>query len=118
MCRDDAGSVTVAGVSVILAVVALALVIGTGVAGMLQGHRASAAADLTALSAATVMQHKGLEEACGTAEEIAEANSARLTSCELVRGEDTDYGPSGVVGIGVTVVVAGTTASAAAGAVN
>lgn len=117
-CRDDTGSVTVAGVSVILAVVALALVIGTGVAGMLQGHRASAAADLTALSAATVMQHKGLEEACGTAEEIAEANGARLDSCELVRGDDTDYGPSGGVGIGVTVVVAGTTASAAAGAVT
>ncbi len=118
MCRDDAGSVTVAGVSVILAVVALALVIGTGVAGMLQGHRASAAADLTALSAATVMQDKGLEEACGTAEEIAEANSARLTSCELVRGEDTDYGPAGVEGVGVTVVIASRTATAEAGPVR
>ncbi len=109
---------TVAGAAVILAVVALVLVIGTGVTGMLQGHRASAAADLTALSAATVMQHAGVDEACVVAEDVAVANNARLVSCDPVRGEDTDYGPAGLEGIGITVVVAGKTAAAEAGPVK
>ncbi|AHW63016.1 Rv3654c family TadE-like protein [Corynebacterium glyciniphilum] len=109
---------TVAGAAVILAVVALVLVIGTGVTGMLQRHRASAAADLTALSAATVMQHAGVDEACVVAEDVAVANNARLVSCDLVRGEDTDYGPAGLEGIGITVVVAGKTAAAEAGPVK
>jgi secretion/DNA translocation related TadE-like protein len=113
--NDDAGNVTVAGAAVILAVVALALLIGSGVTGMVQSHRATHAADLTALSAASLMQRVGVVEACAAARGIAEDNGARLTSCDLVSGDDTAYGPPGVEGISVTVSVAGTTASAAAG---
>jgi secretion/DNA translocation related TadE-like protein len=116
--NDDAGNVTVAGAAVILAVVVLALLIGSGVTGMVQSHRATHAADMTALSAASVMQWASVADACAVARGIAEDNGARLTSCDLVSGDDTAHGPAGLEGISVTVSVAGTTASAAAGPVG
>ncbi|MEY8566289.1 Rv3654c family TadE-like protein [Corynebacterium sp.] len=115
---DDAGNVTVAGSAVILAVVASALVVATGVTGMLQSHRATLAADMTALSAATVMQRAGVEEACTVAAAVARDNGAALNSCAPVRGEQTDHGPEGLEGISVTVTVTGRTATAEAGPVQ
>ncbi|WP_420098336.1 Rv3654c family TadE-like protein [Corynebacterium sp.] len=118
LCGDDAGSATVAGAAVILAVVALALLIGTGVTGLVQGQRASSAADVTALSAATVLDRAGPEAACEAAASVAAANGARLTLCALVWGEQTDHGPAGAEGMDVTVSIGGRTASAAAGPVR
>lgn len=115
--EDDSGSVTVVGALVILALVALSLVVVLGVSWLVQAHKARAAADLTALSAASVLQYAGHDQACSTAVEVAERNSAELLSCALIDGGQTPYGTPGEQGVSVEVTVSGRSASAAAGPV-
>lgn len=104
---DEDGAATVAGVGVILGVTALAGLVGLQVTGLVQQHRADAAADLTALSAATVQVTADTARACVLAGEIATANGADLTDCRAVTGGGADA-PGGTVGetgilVGVTV---------------
>lgn len=95
--------------------VALSLVIVHGVTGVVNGHRAVAAADLTALSAAVVMQTSGIDSACRVADSVASDNGAELTECAQVSGDRMPYGTGGELGVMVTVVVAGQSREASAG---
>ena len=80
----DRGSATVwvLALSGVLAVVGLAAVL-VG-AAVVARHRASSAADLSALAAAGRAVAGG--DACGTAAEIAGANAAELTHCAVDAG--------------------------------
>lgn len=115
--RNEDGSATVAGVGVILGIIAIATFLGLQVTGLVQQHRADAAADLTALSAATVRISSGVPEACGRAAEIAESNGASLTQCHETTGggPDAPGGTAGEVGILVEVTVGSRSAVAVAG---
>lgn len=113
--RDDEGSATVVGAAMILGIVALCLLIVHGVTGLIQEHRALAAADLTALSAATVLQRAGIDEACSVAGTVAKDNGADLRACTVVDGAETPYGTSGLQGVRVEVSVSGSSAPAMAG---
>jgi secretion/DNA translocation related TadE-like protein len=114
---DEDGSATVAGVGVILGIIAIATFLGLQVTGLVQQHRADAAADLTALSAATVQVSSGVSEACGRAAEIAESNGASLTQCHEVTGGGPDAlaGTPGEVGVLVEVTVGSRSAVSVAG---
>lgn len=111
------GSATVAGVSVILGIVALSASAALHLAGVVDQHRADSAADLVALSAATVQVVSGTGQACRLAAEVADANGAELTGCrEIVGGgPDAPGGTAREVGVLVTVVVEGRAGTAAAG---
>ncbi|MDN5727176.1 MAG: flp pilus-assembly TadE/G-like family protein [Propionibacteriales bacterium] len=78
--RDQHGSGTVlalGAMAILAAVLAVALVVGSyGVAD----HRATTAADQTALSAATVAAEGG--DACAAARRAADSNQARLVACQ------------------------------------
>lgn len=114
---DEEGSATVAGVGVILGIIAVVTFLGLQVAGLVQQHLADAAADLTALSAATVQVSSGVDEACGRASAIADSNGASLTQCREVTGGGADApgGTLGEVGILVEVTVGSRSAVAVAG---
>lgn len=115
--RDEDGYATVAGVGVILGIIAIATFLGLQVTGLVQQHRADAAADLTSLSAATVQVSSGVSEACGRAAEIAESNGASLTQCHEVTGggPDAPAGTPGEVGVLVEVTVGSRSAVSVAG---
>ncbi|MGP9758553.1 Rv3654c family TadE-like protein [Corynebacterium sp. AOP12-C2-36] len=115
---DDEGSATVVGAALILGVVALSLLIVHGVTGLVQGHRASAAADLTALSAATVLQRAGIDEACSVARTVARGNGAEVRACTVVDGAATPYGTAGLQGVRVEVAVSRSVAQASGGPVG
>ncbi len=70
----------------VLGLIAIVVLLGmTGVslgAGLVARHRAAAAADLSALSAAAHVLERG-GAACETAAHVASAQGARLTSCRL-----------------------------------
>lgn len=102
----------------ILGLIALCLVIVRGVSVVVSHHRAVAAADLVALSAATVIQSDTLDRSCAVASQIAESNGAGLTDCRAVDGQDVPYGVPGETGILVKVTVSGQHAEAAAGPVG
>jgi secretion/DNA translocation related TadE-like protein len=94
----DRGSATVwvLALSGVLAAVGLAAVlVGTAVVAR---HRATSAADLSALAAAGrgVAGH----DACRTAAEIADANAAELTSCVVGAGAVVDVEVSVTVRLG------------------
>lgn len=114
---DEEGSATVAGVGVILGIIAVATLLGLQVTGLVQQHRVDAAADLTALSAATVQVSAGVGEACERASSIAESNGAALRQCREVTGGEADApgGTPGEVGILVEVTVGSRSAVAVAG---
>lgn len=114
---DEDGSATVAGVSVILGITALAALVGLHATGLVQQHRADAAADLTALSAATVQVTAGVTEACARASSVAAANGAGLSDCREVTGGSGDApgGTAGETGILVEVTVGDRSAVAVAG---
>lgn len=67
-------------------------------------HRAQAAADLAALAAAGVLP-SGQETACGVAREVAAANSATVTACE-VAGLDVVVRVEARAAVGVARAVA------------
>lgn len=115
--RDEDGSATVAGVGVILGIIAIATFLGLQVTGLVHQHRADAAADLTALSAATVQVSSGVAEACERASAIAESNGASLTQCHEVTGggPNAPGGTVGEVGVLVEVTVGSRSATAVAG---
>lgn len=115
--EGDEGAATIAGVGVILAVVALAASLGYHLTGVVNDHRAKAAADMTAISAATVQVTSGTEEACIHAAIIAEKNGGSLTRCRETMGGSADAPQGGVgeIGVYVEVTVIGRTARAAAG---
>lgn len=94
---DEEGSATVGGVGAILGLIAVATLLGVHVTGLVNQHRADAAADLTALSAATVQVGAGVGEACARASSVAEANGATLTDCCEIVGGGPDA-PAGTVG--------------------
>ena len=75
----------------VLAFLALLLLLGAAsgvVAALVRAHRtAQAAADLAALAAAAAAARGG--DACTTGAQIAAANDARLTRCELVGRDAT-----------------------------
>lgn len=108
-----------AGVGVILGIIALATFLGVQVTGVVQQHRADAAADLTALSAATVQVTAGVAEACGRASSVAASNGASLSQCREVTGGGADApgGTVGEMGILVEVTVGGPVGSRSAVAV-
>ncbi|WP_449385812.1 Rv3654c family TadE-like protein [Cellulomonas soli] len=78
---DDRGSGTV----VVVALVAVVLVLGSGLGLLAGAHgatgQAQAAADLAALAGAAALPRSGLEQACAIAEETAARNGARVTAC-------------------------------------
>lgn len=86
--RDERGSASVLMVGVMAVVIVLsgaAMV----VAGYLIGqHRARAAADLAALSAAAVFQQGA--DGCAQARRTAAQNGARLSGCDRV-GDEVDF---------------------------
>ena len=86
--RNERGSATMLMIGLMAVVVLLS---GTAmlVAGYLVGqHRARAAADLSALSAAAVFQGGG--DGCTQARQTARRNDARLTRCDRV-GDRVDW---------------------------
>ncbi|AWT25295.1 hypothetical protein Csp1_04750 [Corynebacterium provencense] len=113
----DDGSATVAGVGVILGVIALAALVGFRTSGLVEQHRAVAAADLVALSAATVQLVTGTADACARAASVAEENGADLSDCRAVTGggPDAPGGTAGSEGVLVVVTVGQASATAVAG---
>jgi secretion/DNA translocation related TadE-like protein len=95
--RAERGSASILMIGIIAVVVALssaALVIAGYATGY---HRARAAADLSALSAAAAFQQG--RDACAQARQTARQNGARLNRCDLV-GDAIDF----VITVGVSVV--------------
>lgn len=85
VAHDQAGTATVWATAWILVFALVAGVGGVlGVAASRQ-HHVDGAADLTALSAAQVLQRGG--DACSTAREVAVANQVVLSSCRTVRDD-------------------------------
>ncbi|AGP31724.1 hypothetical protein A606_10425 [Corynebacterium terpenotabidum Y-11] len=109
-----------AGVGVILGIIALTTLLGLQITGLVYRHRADAAADLTAISAATVQVMAGTDEACARAGEIAASNGARLSECREVTGGSSDApaGTVGEVGILVEVTVGGTASGGLGGSLG
>lgn len=79
--RTDRGAATLFAAALAMVLVTAATIAILVVTAVLAGHRARAAADLTALAGATAAA-EGLN-ACRTAGAVAEANGATLTSCRL-----------------------------------
>ncbi|MFW5472644.1 Rv3654c family TadE-like protein [Knoellia sp. CPCC 206450] len=81
------------GSGTVLVVAAVAAVLLLGIAGLQVGaaasaaHRARAAADLSALAAASALQEGGADP-CGRAAHLARRNSARVVDC-LLRPDDS-----------------------------
>jgi secretion/DNA translocation related TadE-like protein len=94
-----AGTMLVAGIVLVLAVVAL---VGVAAGGYDTAQRAtSGAADLVALSAATAYRDGG--DACAAARSIAADNGVELSGCTTA-GDSFDYAVSVTVRRHVTVV--------------
>ena len=74
---DDHGYATI-----VAAVVSLAVVVAGIVSTVVNSHRAQAAADLSAVAAATAL-YAG-NDPCGTARITAELNQARVLSCQVI----------------------------------
>jgi len=101
---DQRGVATVMMVGV-LAVVMLISGAAMIVAGYALGHhRARAAADLAALSAAAAFEQGG--DGCAQARRTAAANGAKVTSCEQI-GDIVDFVFTVKVGLRATIRVAG-----------
>ncbi|HIW92071.1 MAG TPA: flp pilus-assembly TadE/G-like family protein [Candidatus Corynebacterium avicola] len=111
----DDGSVTVIGAAVILGIIACCLLIVQVTVAVVAQHRAVAAADLVAVSAATVLLTAGEQQACSVAAQVASGNGSELVSCGTVDGTATNHGTPGVTGMAVKVRVGTREARAAAG---
>lgn len=84
--RDESGAASVWAVSLVALLGVALLVVALVVDVLAARSRASAAADLAALAAAPAAAVSS-PMACSVASSVAEANGARLTSCEVVSGE-------------------------------
>lgn len=114
----DDGSVTIIGAAVVLGIIACCLLIVQATIEVVSHHRAVAAADLVAVSAATVLLTAGETRACSVAAQVATGNGAELMSCRTIDGTTTSHGTPGVTGIAVDVRVASRDATASAGPVD
>lgn len=94
--RDERGGGTMLMIGVCLVVMVLGYTAMIICGYLIAGHRARAAADLAALSAATTASQGG--DPCGAARRNAQAHRARITSCERV-GDQIDF----VVSVTATV---------------
>lgn len=79
---DDHGYATIVSATIVAAVVSLAVVVAGIVSTVVNSHRAQAAADLSAVAAATAL-YAG-NDPCGTARITAEHNQARVLSCQVI----------------------------------
>lgn len=75
----DAGSATVAGIGAVVAFVAMGAAVAAGAGAVRAEALAQAVADAAALSGAASAREGG--EGCGTALDVAVANSAELVGC-------------------------------------
>ncbi len=80
--RTDRGAATVFAAALAMVLVMAATVAVLVATSVLAGHRARAAADLSALAGATAAA--GGLDACRTAQSVAAANGATVTACDLV----------------------------------
>jgi secretion/DNA translocation related TadE-like protein len=102
--RDERGSATFLMVGV-MAVVVLLSGAALLVAGYALGnHRARAAADLSALSAAAAFERAG--DGCAQARRTARANGARVTHCDRA-GDEVDFVVTVQVAVSVRTRVPG-----------
>lgn len=86
-CRshtDERGSGSMLVVCVVMVLLVIGLLVSWQAAWLVSGARARSAADLVALAAARAQQTG--RPACPVADETAEANAARLVSCEVITG--------------------------------
>lgn len=82
---DDRGYATILSASIVAAVVSVAIVVAGIVTHVVNSHRAQAAADVSAVAAATAF-YAG-NDACEVADTTASLNHAEVVSCQLVGGE-------------------------------
>lgn len=82
--NDERGSGSILVVGVVMVLLVVGLVVGWQAAWLVSGVRARSAADLVALAAAGAQQTG--RPACPVAEKTADANGARLVSCEVTTG--------------------------------
>ncbi|MBO3723559.1 flp pilus-assembly TadE/G-like family protein [Actinomyces bowdenii] len=120
LTRRPDGDETGAGTVMALAIIAVALSLGLGAIGLIQAQgasgRARSAADLAALAGATALSSVlAPGDPCATAERVARANGARLTSCRI-SGEDVSVDV--VVPVRILGLARQAGASARAGPVN
>jgi secretion/DNA translocation related TadE-like protein len=98
--RDEQGFVAVATAGLILVLVCVAALLASLGAVAVARHRAASAADLAALAGA---QHalEGAGPSCDAARQVAEAQGARLATCELHGAEvvvEVSVRPAGRIG--------------------
>ncbi|MGE2732846.1 Rv3654c family TadE-like protein [Mycolicibacterium vaccae] len=79
---DEQGAASVVGAAAIAAIVAVTAAVGSVGAAVVARHRAQAAADLAAYSAA-VRLTAGPEAACATARSVTDAVAAAVTGCRV-----------------------------------
>lgn len=114
-CRQFVGREEGSGTVLVVAAVGVLLILS--IAGLQVGtaasaaHRARAAADLSALAAASAIQ-AGQGDPCGRASDLASRNGARLVECAVAAGESVVVR----VSIGVTLAWPGVPDSAEASA--
>ncbi|WP_293696049.1 Rv3654c family TadE-like protein [uncultured Agrococcus sp.] len=80
---SDAGGGGSLALTIVFAAVIIAAAIVVASAVVAAGARAAAVADSAALAAATAVAGYSDADPCGAAAEVAEANGARLTVCEV-----------------------------------
>ena len=102
--RGQRGSGTLLVVGVMAVVGVVAVVATVAAAYLVVGHRARAAADLTALSGAAAYAEG--RSPCAAAARLARANGARLQTCDQV-GDEVDYVVSVAVRVDVGLRVPG-----------
>ncbi len=79
---DERGSATVLALTLLGAVVATAVLLGSLAGALVASRRAAAAADLAALAGAAAVQQG--RDACAEASAVAAANHARLAACAVL----------------------------------
>jgi secretion/DNA translocation related TadE-like protein len=88
-CRDERGAATVLALTLLGALVTVAVLLAPLAGALVASRRAAAAADLAALAGASAVQHG--QDGCAAAARVAAANHARLASCG-VSTEDVRVG--------------------------
>ncbi|MEU6828388.1 Rv3654c family TadE-like protein [Nocardia beijingensis] len=86
--RDEQGLATVFACSALVALIGVTLLIAQVGAVVVARHRAQAAADLAALTAAGALVD-GVEAACDEADQVARRMGARIRVCEAAQWDAT-----------------------------
>ncbi|HIY66556.1 MAG TPA: hypothetical protein H9830_09795 [Candidatus Agrococcus pullicola] len=81
--RSDAGGGGVLALTIVFAAVMITGAIVVASLAVVAGARSAAVADSAALAAATAVAGYSDADPCGAAAEVAAANGARLTACEV-----------------------------------